>query len=348
MAKKLASSSTVWRLASDLGLQVVPDAMSAIIAYCDRRIRDFLKDFPQVSSLAELLEIVANKVGTSFEIVRDDADLSRIFDSYTGRGEPAFANLRQELSAATLFGITIRLTRREEFELPYVSVIDCRGSKAARTYFTKWHEVGHLLLLTDQTRLQFRRTHSHLDERDPEEALVDVVAGRFAFYAPLLQRKANGEPSFERIERLRQELCPAASQLAALIGIATAWSDPLLLIRAEPAFRKAEEQMAGQHGFDFAPKPKAALRAVKITSNENARQRGLLIHSNMRVPERSVIHAVFKNGFGHDSADEDLSWWEATDGTVLPQRAVRVEARYLAGGVDALVSDVPHNAKKVS
>src|SRR5713101_4647987 len=119
MARKLASSPTVWRLARDLGLKAVPNAMSAIIAYGERRIRDFLKDFPRASSVDGLLEIAANRVGTIFEIVRNDADLSRIIDTYTGRGERTFANLRRELSVATTFGITFRLTRREEFDLPY-------------------------------------------------------------------------------------------------------------------------------------------------------------------------------------------------------------------------------------
>jgi hypothetical protein len=200
--------------------------------------------------------------------------------------------------------------------------------------------------LTDQTRLQFRRTH--LDQRGPEEALVDVVAGRFAFHPPLVERQAKGEPSFERLEQVRQELCPAASQQAALIGIAAAWDHPLILIRAEPGLRRADERNAEQSAFDFAPKPKAALRAVKVSPNERARQFGLVIYPNMRVPERSVIYRVFTRGFGRDRADEDLSWWEASDGTVLPQRGVRVEAKCMAGGVDALVFDVRHRAREAS
>jgi hypothetical protein len=174
--------------------------------------------------------------------------------------------------------------------------------------------------------------------------LVDVIAARFAFYAPLLQRKAMGEPSFRRIEEVRRDLCPDASQQAALIGIAAAWQAPVLLLRAAPALRKSEEQATSQAIFEFAPKPIVALRAIKVTSNESARQTGLLIYANMRVPERSIIHKVFDAGFGQDSGDEDLSWWEASDGTVLPKRAVRVEARYTADGVDALVFDLPHRA----
>ena len=73
-----------------------------------------------------------------------------------------------------------------------------------------------------------------------------------------------------------------------------------------------------------------------------------MIHANMRVPERSVIHKVFSRGSGHERADEDLLWWEASDGTILPKRAVRVEARYLAGGVDALLFDLPHRVRKAS
>jgi len=347
MASKLSSSPTAWRLARDLGLRPVPDALTAVLAYCERRVRSFLKEFTETPTIEALLEFAANKVGTSFEVIRNDGDLDRVIQTYTGRGERGFAALCHELSDAVL-GVTFKLTKAQDFELQYVSVIDCRGSKAPRMYFTMWHEIGHLLLLTDQTRLQFYRTHGHGDDSDPEERIVDIVAARFGFYAPLLQEHVAGEASFEEIDRVRRDACPAASQQAALIGIAAAWTTPLILMRAEPALRKADVRAANQSAFDFAPRPRPALRAVKMTTSESARLTKLTIHQNMRVPERSVIHSVFTAGLGYDEADEDLSWWEASDGSRLPPRPVRVKARWSGGAVDALVIDRRDTAKKAS
>ena len=101
-------------------------------------------------------------------------------------------NFRSEV-----FGVTFKRLSRKPWELPYVSVIDCRLDKKYRSYYTKWHELGHLLILTDQMRLAFRRTHFGLDDKDPEEALVDVIAGAFGFLPDLIKPVAKGRPSFE-------------------------------------------------------------------------------------------------------------------------------------------------------
>jgi hypothetical protein len=322
--------------------------LTAILAYCDRKVGTFLKDFPGTSTIEGLLTLTANKVGTAFELIRSDADLDRVVSMYASRGEKGFAALGNELSNVVL-GVTFKLTHRQEFDLPYVSVIDCRGSKQTRAYFTMWHEIAHLLLLTDQTRLQFYRTHvQHEDDFDPEEKIVDIVAARFGFFSPLLQRHVSAEASFAEIDRIRLAACPAASQQAALIGIAAAWRDPLLLVRAEPALKKAEARAAHQATFDFVPQHKPTLRAVKITPSDSARLAGLQIHQNMRIPERSVIHNVFELGFGSAEADEDLAWWEVSDGSRLPSRSVRVKARYSGGGVEALVLDLSPKVKRAS
>ena len=68
------------------------------------------------------------------------------------RGEKIFATLEQELSE-DVFAITYRRNNGEYWEREFVSVIDSRGSKASRVYFTKWHELAHLLTLIDQLRL---------------------------------------------------------------------------------------------------------------------------------------------------------------------------------------------------
>jgi hypothetical protein len=141
-------------------------------------------------------DLTASKLGTKFEEIHSDDELDEVRERYLRQGEKAFASLQEELSAQ-VFGVTFRRTSRRSWELPFVSVIDCRGEKRFRSYYTKWHELGHLLILTDQMRLTFRRTHFGLEDKDPEEALVDVIAGAFGFLPELVRPLAKGQPSFD-------------------------------------------------------------------------------------------------------------------------------------------------------
>src|SRR5438876_1078966 len=95
---------------------------------------------------------------------------------YVSRDELGFAQIVEELSSPTVYAITLKLRspRAAKGEHPYVSVIDCRGIKAWKAYYSKWHELAHLLTLTSQTRIAFRRTHGAVV--NPEEQLMEVIA----------------------------------------------------------------------------------------------------------------------------------------------------------------------------
>lgn len=336
MASQLNSSVQVWKLARDLGLKPDTDPVREVLRFCEERIAGFLKKLPGTTTLSELLDVVAASVGTTFEVVRSQDDLEHVKRAYLDRGERIFANLDHELTDE-VFGVTFRLSRREPWERHYVSVIDCRGDKAARGFFTKWHEVGHLLVLTDQLRLSFRRTHSSEHQKDAEESLIDVIAGRFGFHAPLIRPFATGQISFQKIEDLRARLCPEASWEASVNGIVAAWPSPCILVRAELALRRAEERTKGQGTFSFGSAPSPVFRAVRVSPNDAARAMGLQIHPRMRVPVQSVISRVFAGTTAPDHAEEDLSWWEASGGTVLPACPILVEARSVWSGVEALI-----------
>lgn len=167
---------------------------------------------------------------------------------------------------------------------------------------------------------------------------MDVIAGVVGFLPALVTRYSNGQISFERIRNLKADLCPEASVQASLIGFTKAWPYPALLIQVGMGLRKRERLNAVQGAFGFAEKPEAVLRALNITSNDAARQTGLEIYRNMRVPVSSVIHEVFLDGVGRLEATEDLSSWRASDGTSLPNRMVRVEAEQFAFDTYALVT----------
>jgi hypothetical protein len=258
-------------------------------------------------------------------------------DRYARLGERSFATLPDDLGD-DVFGITFRRVAKRPWELPFVSVIDCRGDKCFRSYYTKWHELGHLLILTDQIRLSFLRTHTVHDRKDPEESMVDVIAGTFGYFKDIVRPMANGALSWENIEAVRTQLCPESSQQAAVIGIVKSWPVPALLVQATLGLRRGEKRQLDQDTFDFADGPVPVLRAVQVTPNDAARRGDLVIFPNMRVPERSIIHRVFAEELHEAQAEENLAWWESSDGTTLPSLKIHVLARRQWNAVQALIT----------
>lgn len=334
----LRSTTRIRNLAIELGLEAYTDPLRAILYHCEKQVKAVLEEFPHCTTPAQLLDALANKLGTRFEVVRTDPELRQLQKRYIGKGEKGFIRLEEELSLSDAYGITMRLKQRQMWEPDFVSVIDCRGDKSNKENYTKWHEIGHLLILTGNSRTTFRRTHTETALQDPEEALVEVIAGRFAFWSEIIQPYVTGPASFEMIEAIRQKVCPEASRQSALIGIVKAWPQPLLLVRAEMALRKSEERALRQGTFEFKDAAQPALRAVHVTASDTAKKCGVAIHQNMRVPKSSVIHRIFEAGVGSEEAVEKLSSWESGDGTKLPPIKVRVSARFSWDGVDALIS----------
>jgi len=332
----LKNSVKVWKLARDLGITPSVDDVGDIIGYCNRRIRQFLKEFGECDTLDGLLECAAAKVGTFFIEIDSDQTLAKVAREYVQRGERMFANLEREL-AGEVYGVTFRLQKRENWESRFVSIIDCRGPKAFKSYFTKWHEVAHLLVLTDQSRLTFARTHES-GSRDPEEALMDVIASRFGYYAPIIRRHANGRISFTAIESIRSRLCPDASRQSAVLGMVEAWPTASVLIRAEMAVKRGELENPNQSAFGFRLGASQALRAVRTTANEAARKAGIYVYPNMRVPESSVIHEVFAGSLSDGQQSENLSSWTTSQGRRLAACPIVVEARLAGDAVEALIT----------
>jgi len=337
MSPALKRNYKIHSLASDLGLKPSGDPIRDILRYCEKRVRRFLRDFPECSTLSQVLDVTASKLGTKFEEVHSDEQLAEVRARYLRQNEKAFVNLQDELSSH-VFGMTFKRLNRKDWELPYVSVIDARGEKKHRSYYTKWHELGHLLILTDQMRLAFRRTHFGLDHKDPEEQLVDIIAGEFGFLQDLVRPLAKGAVSFEKIEAIRLQLCPEASQQSSLIGIVKAWPTPCLLVQAQLALRRGERRELAQGTLGFQLPPEEVLRATQVTSNDAARRENFAIFPNMRVPERSLISRVHRGDELEGKTVEDLSWWESSDGSHLSSSKVIVQARRGWDAVQALIT----------
>lgn len=325
MYKGLKNSFQVAQLAADLGLHHKDDPVAAILALCHKRIDGIYGEFGS-TTLSDLMKATAATLDTLFIEIHGDDDLARVRMSYLGKGELIFATLAEQLEPH-VYAITFKLTRPCEGDRQFVSIIDCRGDKVWRRYFSKWHEIAHLLTLTSQASLKFCRTHVEPEEKDPEEALMDIIAGEVGFFPQLVRPYATGEISFEKIAELREKLCPEASQQASLIGFVKAWPVPCVLVEARLGFKAHERRSLTQVRFPFHDGPTAVLRAVKVTANTAAKRVGMTIHRNMRIPKPSVITRVFEDSPISLEAVEDLAWWTSSSGLSLVPQPIKVKVR---------------------
>ena len=179
-----------------------------------------------------------------------------------------------------------------------------------------------------------------MSDADPEELLIDIIAGHFGFFKPLIKKHIKNTISFEEIERLRLQLCPEASLQSSIINFAKAWPEPCLLLSCNIALKKEERTAQSQPGFYFKKQPTPTLRATKVTVNEAASISGIKIFENMRVPIRSIIHRVFNREIDKGEQVENLSWWETSSGTRLPDMPIRVMTKSSLDAVYALITPV--------
>jgi hypothetical protein len=330
-------SPKIWRIASALRLSVNGLPADAILRFCDDRAEKILTDFPDCATPTELLDIMAAMLGTTFEEVHSDEELLELQQRYCRAGEFGFATLHKDLDDEA-FGVTYRRMAAMPGERAFVSVIDCRGHKALRKYFTKWHELSHLLILTDPQRSGFRRTHGPGTRKDPEEFLVDTIAGHIGFHSRFLLPEIRSVISFGEVDRIRAKLFPEASFQASANAFAKNHGAPCLLIEAKMAFKKDEQQELLQGSFGFFDPPSPKLRVTSVVANGPARERGLYIPKNFRVPQTSIINEAFVGGRDHCSDQECLSLWESSDGKRLNRMPIRIEVRKHFESVLALIS----------
>jgi len=340
----LKDEPVVKQIAKELGLGRYRNAEQAIREYCIKKVEQLLKLFEHVDDLSKFLDVISSGLGVRFEQIYDDNDLDVLIRKYASSGELAFANLPNQLDNKT-DAVLIRLLRQKEWK--FVAVIDCRGNKKYKAYFSKWHEIAHVLTMSPQTEIQFRRTPTI--KKDPEEQMVDRVAGDLAFYSPLFmpelltRAKIDKRLSFDNIEDLRKKVCPDSSREATIRAAVYRSPFPQLLIIASYALKKQDERLinADQENLfrnDHDVLSSLKLRAVEATGNENAKKVGLWIHRNMEIPNDSIITKVFNTAPANVSAIqiEDLDWWKHSRGQ-LDSMPIQVEAMKIGRRVFALI-----------
>lgn len=345
---RLADEPEIITLASELGLDWRVNAVTEVVNFCLAKIAKWAKEHGPIATLAELERVVCGAIGLVFEEIHQDPDLERIVEKYVGLREFGFAALRDDFDESTFAAVLRRNNVTSDAPDRFVAVIDYRGSKAARAFFSRWHEIAHLLTLPHQREFVFHRSTT---TRPPTERLMDQIAGEIGFYDPIFGPAVAGAVrdagtlSFEVVEAIRVEHCPNASFQATLIACVARAPVAAIYIEAETRYKKLElaHIRSGQGDLFPADRPIPKLRACVAVPNDEARAAGLRIDRNMQVPEESVIHSLWVVGEGsddliHAEAVESLGDWKHSDGEAVGHLDVRIEARRVRDKVIALVT----------
>jgi hypothetical protein len=313
------------------------------------KVQKLIRGVPHITTIEDLERVVCERLHLKIIEVWSDDDLDAVVEEYARRRkDAAFAYLRKDLDFET-FATLIRCRRQiGDVEDHYVAVVDCRGEKASKRFFTRWHEIAHVLTLFEQLELPLHRSTV---KKDAVERMMDIVAGDIGFYSPLFSPVVNDAAAgtrfdFQTVGRIRQLFCPSASIQATLNAAVAQLEAPIIFLEAALGLKKQEERVlnSGQQEFFPEPPPIARLRVRTAISNGHARRLGLKIHPNMRVPQTSVIASVFDRDdeFNPEFAFENLGQWALSKGTQLPATPVSVDAMKVRDRVWAIIA--PTNA----
>lgn len=334
-------------MAADLGLDWRRAPSSEIIDYCKRRVAGWLQDAPRVRTLTELEQVVCARLQLVIEEFRTDAELDAITAKYVAKGEYVFAAQRDGFGPETFATLIRRDNATSSCPDRFVALVDCRAGKAVRRFFTRWHEIAHVLtLVRGQMALPFHRSTV---ERNPVEQLMDKIAAEVGFFGPLFQPAVRaavddaGALSFTVVEQIRASECPGASFHAALIAVASRAPVPAVTLEVGWGFKKDEREMLRTPGLFPELKPEPMLRIQAAGANELARRAGLRFHRNMRVPQSSAICKLLSEPLGASEAAilksvEPLGAWRTSGGGAIGQGDVAIEARRYGDSAIALIT----------
>jgi len=296
----------VIELANALGVSSAEGASAALVRHCRRQVDAWAGAAFSRRSIDEVEREVCRQLGLTMEEAWTDADLSRISMRYLTEGEPVFACLSGQFDLAT-YAVLIRRRQRDEHGRErHVAVIDCRGQKKHRRFFSRWHEIAHRITLPPTADAPVHRSR---EDRTALERLMDIIAAELGFYEPLFgpllaaEIRSAGGLTFAGVERVRRAFSPAASFEATLSACVARTDRATVLIEAGLGLNAEEErQFAAEPVPSQRPKPR--LRVLKTVCNDAARQLGFVVRQRHRVPEASALQRTFFDADGVVGARE--------------------------------------------
>lgn len=350
--RNLSQDPRVAALARDLGLPGQGDCLTHLTQFALRKIDQIFRRWPEpIDSLDVLLQVVASRLSVCIEYIRTDSDLDRIARDRAAYSLTLRETLQCEFVRGNSEGNLIEHREPQPGDRRYLAIVDARGDRAVRAYFTAWHEMSHVLTTPSQLEFKLYRRTPAAEEiwKDPVESAIDHIAGTIAFYEPIFRPAlaqavlSTGRITIEAIERARDAVTPSASLYSAILAALRIWPEPLCFVRAEPRLKPAEQRKLSslQQDLELGLEPeiiRPKLRLVDVIPNDRARSSRLKLHAHLRVPASSVISRVHQEQLNseHEAFENQASWERSEDGP-LPTATLRVTATRRGGSVYGLV-----------
>ena len=293
--KRSGTDRRVIKIARNLGLDAEHNTIEQIINYCLRIIESW-PGIEKVATITELETLACERLNLEFEEIHADADIERLVRKYAAQGEFGFATIRSGFDKET-FGTTyFRINVPPGTPKRYVAFIDCRGEKLYRRFFTRWHEIAHLLTNPPQASQPVNRSTI---ARCPVEQLMDKIAGVVGFYDPIfgqaMHRHAQESLTLDHVETIRLTYCPVASFQATLITCVQRIDEPAIYVEAGLGYKTDEGKKVYSEQMSFLPDdlPEAKLRVLQASPNAAAKAARLRIDRKMEIPPGSLIERLF-------------------------------------------------------
>jgi len=272
-------------------------------------------------SLTDVHDLVLNRVSLRVERIGSDADLRLVSSKYATEMRGLPVQLSFEFESDTEALVIKRPSAARRSASKFLAIIDARGGRRRRAWFSERHEAAHLVVPDPQTQMVMRR--SGAPKKDPLENVIDAVASRVGFWEPIVRPAlkkalASCPDIISAFELVHRELCRDASAEAAYRAFVHYIDEPLVLIRSSLQSRAADRD---------DPARSLALRATMVVFNDHAARIGLRVWPNYRIPNESIIRRAHMNSRSTLRDIENLGSWPCETGRGLRNVAVNVAAR---------------------
>jgi len=325
------------QIARDLELPASDDALRDLREHAVERVRSMVKGWT-LETIEDLRLRVADQLSVKLVFITCDDDVYRIaaeFKQHKLRHIPLPRLLEAEFITGDTEGLLLDNPSPVRGSRRYLAIIDARGARAPRAYFTGWHEVAHLLLCPPRQRVfdGFRRSPNEVQRRkDPLESAVDHIAGLLAFWEPIFKpaliSTAGKNLTFAAIEAAAEQVAPGASLYAASLAATRVWDHAAIFVTGEEATKTDGTGLA--------------LRLQTVIPNDLARRLDIDVRRSMRVPTASAVWRAFYETPGTEcAANEDQALWEVAGRGNLPKLPWAVQAVRRGGAVYAILKPSP-------
>ena len=169
----LAGHRQIVSLALSLGLPG-DRPVEEVKSFCVAKVKELIGRGRVPDSIEEIERIVCEKLNITIVEVWNEDHIDDVIKLYARQNkDPIFATIREELRDDTFATLIRRRNRPGESGTHYVAVVDCRGDKYHRRFFTRWHEIAHVLTMVDQWELPLHRSTTN---KDALETMMDIIA----------------------------------------------------------------------------------------------------------------------------------------------------------------------------